>query len=1763
VKTIFLNICAFLKHRDNEFFNLYKYSNNVLTGMFIILMLLFCQQGYSVIEGECDKDDDKIECKQSALKSIFFDHIINAYSSWHHGNNVKTAIMGSTGINILNGDSCLNDIKDIDIIVNDKKGAENLILYLNKEIQNAIYCMTDERLRDMAVTAYRRIMDHSAISDQTPKCGKITIFGTDSHEPFASVDIVVKDFSEDDLMSAACEYYFQSGCNIEGKEKASIPVLTPLSYAKMDCSSIKMGIEYFKKDEGDVGVTLVDPLKEVLYVCQNLHKIKKRFTFYNKFKRTVIDDIKIVDAIDEVSCSYDDLLKEINKKTDVVQMIHKKAFEFDYSLGESRGSQHLLTHADWEEVLGEDFFICDNTSGFAGFPYSLAKIINDNCILKERFLNTFKKAKIKGIDAEADSVTKELVEALVNDWVDRTKRTLLNKKYFESGLASPLCNVDHCGIDINELELSDLPREIEQFFSFESPIYAFVLAIGIPVIVFSPEHGKEKVSASVLSPENAKNKWPVMMKILGSADLLVAGSTMFKNVIFIACSGNISYYLCVIKKAKEKKMSPLLKAEEVLLDKDAPKLGDYKEELSGKVISDLPTMDAVTNPCPFDEKSTEENNCDEYIKLVNNCVDMCLGKNNEVVNNTKEKQEISIERRVGGCHPVLKINKDGNGQSHINLSNILRKIWLSIDIDTYAKTEVGMLVRAMTGLSLDKWSSDDVSESKAPSGQKTGCKQKTEDASNTNKVNKAMKIVFGTVSTQCKQTQRIIIDLNKCGDVLRQLNYADDFDCPLAPLIIGVYKMTKLGNKGIGANDIVDIIKCFIKAAISGNIQGVACLYWLAEMTGSPEAFSLSISLSAILNKYFSDEIVPLHFVWPQKGHNCLAKSYNMSLPLLIGRWSSQKNYFDTCKVLSEAYPRYNESGDDSSAWGLDQSASVMDSISYKTNLAFFYLYSCDKEKAFINFREAAFSYAWLIGKTDDISMISKITKAAGWASIYQIIHCDKLSTEEDIYALRLCLGKESNMYNFLCVLKGGICNENIPPAECFENKINYFYCRRNEGIVLKNSDELEYELIERNGFFDCNVFKRHKCDDTIGRVRLDPPGIDLERNINKYKKSTSKKSVGKTRVVKRLKHRDLYKLFLGGERVAKMIQVDSRIPEDKKLLYVFIQSIIYYGEESFAYLGDMNILLRDNQSFGDLHEAIDHKIRVMFKDIVCQFSTRDMLENIKDKDLGYVFCLLYNLLGSLMAPITSFVVREKHDHSIMEKSLELASRVFNKSVENIDIYSKDLMLDTVLFKFYCLKLLNPMNYENINTDMQAKLIKSLLVNMGIFVKDLGVDMNKVDGSKVDVKKNVSEGMIELLGSIIDHVDNREFFLLVIEIFCKVIVVDANEDLLSKALLNYFISVENEVASVNREAAYMEAYEHLRYAVDKGRMGTELYDVWESWMIEPYLRAREKDAKDKEDHINSLANSLIEKEESEKSEIKRKRKHKAKQNAVSRMLKGNVCSAAKDDEEHLGAELFIKYRGDCLLPLKSVEENDGGSEENKRLIFLYNEIVNEDFGGAFKGFCDLEADERVKLCGADDLYLARINILKFECLVESVKYGCQDFKYLYNQSKTTAAYLSKFKVAAKSDRLPKCVSAEQLKAAYTKLLPIILVFKENNSRLEQAVTCAKNAANILQGLDGDSACELELLLLQQDQLKEKIVNLGEACQNISDILVIRKDVLGSIRGKDTADGVGAMVTTIDAKLLLENCKMAVECADRLKENLSDVDVLNGRVNSAH
>ncbi|MDP0563192.1 MAG: hypothetical protein QS721_13050 [Candidatus Endonucleobacter sp. (ex Gigantidas childressi)] len=1735
VKIVFLSIYVFLRNGMDKLCHFYKNIHNVLSGMFLLLMLVFCQQVFSVVEDECNKEYESIESKKSRLKAMFFDNIMHAYSCWSSDNNAKTAVMGSTGIKMLNGESCLNNVSDIDIVARDKEGAASLITYLNTAIQSAMYSIKDDSLKNLVATGCRLIWGNKELSDKAPECGKITMFDIESDEPFAAVDVVVKDFGENDFTYVTCEYDFQPGCKIEDKDKVSVCVLTSLSYATIDVCSMKSQLEYFQEDKSDVEKTSEGFLKEVIYSCQNLHKIKKRFPYYKQIKKENSCDAQLMEKIDEVSSSYGGLLREINRQPKIIEIIHKKAFDFNYSLGESSGLCRSLTHAEWVNILGGGFFVKDSCSDEDGIPFSISDVINANDISKECFLNAEKKLQVKEVDAIRDSVTPEVVNSFVRQWIDKVIFTMFND---EGNSCQELSSLDlshdvtDCIMCNKRIKSPALTKELKQFFSEKNPFVILALSTGMPFVIFSSKNNEEKVSAELCDKDYAWNKWPILMRILEKAGFFIsAENTRFKDVMFFAESEKNSYYLCVEKFSRAKCMCPLLIAEDLLLDVGAFELGDYKVELSENTIPNRHAMATMTNVSSLDEKTTKGNDCNEYMQLVEKCGFICLGQGNEVMSNTNKQQKVHVDKGRSNNKPKSDINKDNYISSDADISSMLKTALLSVSLDE----EVDVLVKALSDISLGNGSDDVVMIESPLLEQNTKKQQKRKHDNNTNKVNKLMKTVLDTVNEHGQQDQRVTVNVNKCSSVMKELSCADKLGCPLAPLIIGVYQMTKLDDKDIYNKDVSNIIKYFIKAAVRSNMQGVACLYWLAEVTGSSEAFSSSISLSTIFNKCFSNKIVPLNFIWPQKESSRLTKAYDISLPLLLGRCSSQGNIADTCKVLSEAYHRYGELGWVLSEWELDQSASLVDNISYASYLAFFYLYNGDKKKSFLEFRKAAYSYAWLAGKTDDMSMIPNITKAAGWASMYHVINCENDSGGDENY-FSFYLGKERNFFDLLWALKSIVCGNITSPVFHLASRIYYFNVKKNEGVVFGNSDELENEMIERNGFFDCNLFKQYQCYVAADRLKLSTPSLGVGSNVHGNSRKGRKEAQGH---VDHSTHKLSYKGKKGSQKKKRGI-TDSETSVHLK----------WFGSKAVKYASLLNKIYKDDKKHekngelnSDLYKKTDEKFIGMFNDLVSDLSIVYLMNN--PASMKNVSIMFYKLLFKYFPRMIKYNTCHKFDNYTGGKVLELVSMVF-KEDGSFDSFLEEGTFNTLVFKCYCLVLLNPGNYENINTDMQVRLIKSLLVNMRPFAKTLGVDMNKVNGE--DVQRVLSGQVVKLFYAVIDYVDDRELFLLVIDVVCQVIIVRGCEDLLSKALFSYFIRVENDIDSGNRENAYKEVEKYLMHANDTGRIGEEICSAWRRLAIYPYQCARVKIAEEKECSANLSAQDLIQEEEREKIEMERK--HRYKQDAILRMLNGNICRVTKGVEECSHTRSFVIDERDGQASLQSGEGSNSGNEENKVLTGLYEKISNKDFKGAFDGFCKCEGDDTAKSGGVKGVHWARINILKFECLIELVKYNCSTFKCSYSHYKTTEAYLRKFKSAEESDRLPVDVSAEQLKDSYTKLLPIISDLKAKDGKLEQAIKYANMAENTLRRLDEKEGNELELLFLQKAQLNDSIVNIGKSCQNISDILVIRKKILKNIRDKNMDCGVEKKRTiTIDANSFLVECKDAVRCLEKLKKDL--------------
>ncbi|MDP0588941.1 MAG: hypothetical protein QS748_07020 [Candidatus Endonucleobacter bathymodioli] len=1751
-----MNIYNYLANWKNELCHVYKHTYNFLYGMFFMLTLVFCNQAFSVIGVGFDHGGDKTVWDTHYLKELFFDSMMNSYSGWLCNNSVKGGIIGSAGIRIMSGDSSLIDINDMDIVVCGKDKAEDLLKYLNSEIQKSICVITDKNLVYLANTVPHAVWGAQGMSDEMLGRWQITMFDISSNEPLAAVGIVVKDFDGDDVMFSAWDYDFQTDFNFVSKKKVSIPVLTQLGYALLDDNSLKKDIEYFKKTKDNKGKKLGDTMDEVVYLCQNMHKIRNRFSFYEQTKKEKSYDKKLMEKIYEVHSSYDILLNEVNKineKTQIVNTIHAKAFDFDYALGESLGDKSLLTHVEWQKVLGKDFSVCNVESRDDCFCCVVSNAINGNRIVRERFLSAANRLRCEVVDAETEYVTSELVRSVINNWVKEMICVLLNEKYDKNEMSRfldlPYGAIDHL-MSSEYDKSSNHAKDVISFCGDSVSLLPLALSIGIPFVVFNSKNHASKVAVSSFNPEDAWNEWRDIIEVLvENESLMTLENTMVKDVIFIAHSGKNNYYSCIKKNDIEKRIEPLLIAEEILLDKNILQSGSCQDELYEELDVSSNVMPTMCDSFPWNEKAAKAKNTAVYVELVKKCIGICFCENSEVVGSTLESKEISTEKDINS-QPISIVNKEDSGSLGVNIDKIFRDTLL----DT-AEVVDGMelLVEMTEAISLGVEKVEDICEMKTHlRGKEQECKQKIKYSGNIDEINKVMTVVFDEVSEQCQQDKymvdnRVVVNLSKCSSVIKQLSNADDLGCPLAPLILGVYRMIYPDGKYLVLNDIVGVIRCFIKAAERGNVQAPACLYWLAKITGSPEAFSLSISLFERFNQSFSDDMLVLNFVLTGNDH-LVKECNNLWLPLFLGRWRYQRIGLDAFQLLCETYYSHPELGEDSSGCQMSQNLSDADVISYASHLAFFYLHSGHKESAMQEFSKAAFAYVWLMQKTDDISVIPNIIKAAGVASIYHMTSNDEARSidHRELLEMLSSLSEIGSNSDFLWTLKIIGQHEQISASADFISKVSYFLHRKNEGVVFKNIDDLGSELAERRDFLECKLSHSCECGNARKKFKLDMSDISVTRNIAKNKITKPVERVVKLKNGKRA-NKGANKL--NSARLIRMHDVVSCNNRDEVAL-----SISNAHKRSSAVLESFNQEQYKRALQNDVCPYIRGKSIAMFKENIKHFEQLDMIMDSCCPKLAVgLRAMIYNSLLSFLQVISKCKFGddfEEFDESLAENIMDFSLRVFSEDFDDVKalVSAKELGV-----KICCLSLLEPILYRNIDDNIQVKMITRLFVFIGTVVRDLGTDMQALGVGDREISSTI---ILMLLGSAMKVVDDRKLHLLIIDIICNSTVVSVDEHLLGAALLGYFIGVENEVDCVQRENDYLMVQKYLEDANNEGKLSAEFYTCWKLFAVSPYKHVREDNEKHKEECANLVADVLMREEELAKNAVGMglKHNHKCKKETISRILKRKICGVIKHDKESSG-ELFDSKDLDKNLPkLDLGREKSDEDENNKRLMFLYEKMLNMNFEEAFKGFCECEEKEKIKSDSVGGLHLAIINILQFECLVERMKHECSTFLCLSKQSIVIRKYLEHFVEAASDDNLPGSISAKQLKSAYAKIEPLTDVLKAEEGILNKAIEYANKAASILSEFHEDGKEELGLLLLQEEQLREQIVQAGEVYQDMISILHIRRKVLGKIRKKSTTGSAGERVD-IKANKVLESCNEAVKCVDKLRYKLAEFDKL--------
>ncbi|MDP0563541.1 MAG: hypothetical protein QS721_14925 [Candidatus Endonucleobacter sp. (ex Gigantidas childressi)] len=1660
-------------------FNVHQGISNMLCSILFILTLFPSPQSFPALAGEHDIEQEKKF--KNTIRSIFFHHAMESYEKWINKNEQQrtSCIIGSAGIQIHVADAFLNDTKDIDILFKDKNQAISFLEYLNIEMQKILYTLP--RLKNALSVNVRSVGKEGSQPDRVPECGQITVFDNATYTPIASVEISVKQdwIEDDDLLFDTLDYYFPKGVTINGKQKVSIPVLTPKGYCYLDVISIKHEIEHLQPSADNNG--LEDPeekteeLKSVLYSCQCLYKTKNRLHFYETKKH---NDISLMDMI---KGPWHALLQHIKSKTYFTDMIHQQASSFSYVQGTSNKVNLALPSTNmlaWEKILTKDYHITHDHQDGDPFYSVISNLINSN----RKVANSFLKAATtiipdNKINTENWIVTPELLRVFLHQWISLAHQGVNNGD--DNQYNDNLTDLVSSSISIPDIlskgyiKSSSLPPGNKEFSGWPNLLFPLTLATGIPVVVFTPDHNKTAVHGTLFSPEMADGAWPKLIKTLANFDnLITKNNTMINDALFIIHLEDDSYHSCYKQHHTEKKLQPLLRAEELLLAHNPFEYNNYYDAASEDSETNNDKVKHINEEMYDETPWVQQDDSDQYLSLAKKLSSMCIdyevnGDNKVGENNTKDH-----ETYLAQYLPSDTITKEPSTKKGISEEN--RGNHASLNANTSVKEIFDIGYDSNNSKATDQKHIDSHLASTTENTQSLGAipknkihhkKQVKKNRKNEKTINTTLQSAFDIIRDQNTYEQdnahnMVIINLEKCSDetVKKHLSHADDCGSSVAPLVLGVYQMYLLGRNHTYINKILGIIRFFKRSAARGNIQALACLYWLAKTTGSPEAFSASFLCFPEITCCVADQEQTLHF--RLQGPLEQEKS-DLNAPIFFGICAKNKKPNRPYKFLATRHEENIILEFLSSSSSLSQlsyeehKGNLANTVIHLSHLGHFYLLSGDPNMATTQFKKAALGYSILMRNADCSSTILDITKAAGLSALYHT--SDKKSLHDSACFLQKhdTLQDERTNHLHLWILKSYMSETQHHPTDWLEKRITYFVHRKKEGIIFKSKEKLEEEVNERNSCF--YVPKPNQGQSKEKRLNLDLLNIDCQRSCSANKKITRNKKSMPSEI-----------LFVSSPCQTAMRDLDNR----RIALFESTQHIFQRTTQD-----KIKSNTQDEEYFIAAIELIKECIQLL--------SQVRETKDCHSQDMGWEYDLaLYNI-NALWDLVLRFDLLKKLDAAVAEAAITLSEEVSGKIICSDKIRTEDSFSVTNL-KYGSMILLNPVNYSNISVELLSKVTKCFLRSTKAFSND---------------NKNKMCIPVHLLNHTIDNAHGSELSELVIETSCKMSsTFKYSKPILSKGLLDYYIYAENNVSLDQRQCFYSKALAWLEKSSE-----TKTHDTWQSLVMAPHHKLIEEDVTKKKHMAAAMEEELVF-EEHTKSEQEQKKKEAE----IKSMLQRRDNHVRKTSRECASNSAFIKKQDDRLL--SDTKDNKVIPAEHQKYRFLtdiYEQILNKEFEAGFCNLC------KARESSTDGHYLATISILKFECQLEDIQNRFPHFKTLHNQSKLTKSYLYQFEEAEKKDILPVNVQLAQLECSYNKIKDIAATLDEKDNIFEQAINSEKEAALILEKLLQTNHhetinSELSLLSFQKDKLFQALSNIETTCENICAIISVRRKCLRKI-----------------------------------------------------
>ena len=1452
---------------------------------------------------------------------------------------------------------------------------------------------------------------------------------------------------------------FTKANTLAQKPLCSVPLLTLASYIAMDTISFEKGLTKLKTAPKENEDIAI---KELVYLCQSLKKTQQRVSLYRQLNKRE----NYQGQLKKLANLYNQLLDKVKSNKHLLPALYKKASFIQHEKSKLRQNNKKETQEMLQILLQDDFILTHPAKGTSNLFDCLADLLNANDYSYQQFIavaNHFMPNLF--YNRENQLIVASDISYLISS--SPLKMPLINQLTKEQ--QAPLC--DHNAYYGNS------PALLTHLFK------VLALSTGMQFILLEPDWEKGILKKEVY---NQKRMIKEMVNVSDEDQTLIAQCTdqaehlsVIENTHVVMHLGNGNYNACSPRTTLLKRLKPLKETEKLIrfgqtIDLTPlshkshlynPQWVDVDDSIEFKTLKPTPPE---SEPFSFDNSGS-----------------LFVTENKE--SKKKLKQSASNSKQTSNS---VKI--------HDPLSKTEQEINKKISTIDLSKKK---------GLSLN-----------------SAVKEKYAN----DLFNDIVQLICHHSQPLSAIPNKIKVDFNKVNGVAKNgLLLACELGHASAAIILGVENLSNCSReKPLDIDDVLSSIHYFTLAAEKGNIQGPLCLYWLANITGLPEPLYASIKgidhLDPIAPKG-NHKIIEFTF---SADKQFLCDAYqNETMPIIVKKLALGRKtncYFEALTELDKKAPRVMDVEQQLlptllfSDLQLNASqADIESTLVYLTHEGCSYMNrentGEDEKKARRCFMQAAIAYSYLcrINKQNDLP---PIVKASGLLSVYQSCYFCHQEMENRQYNLAsvlpdafddfspylstiikrmVSLGSHQYIYNVLAKMK-------VMRHHWFAitaSNLTYIdQMLKSQPSALMKWEEIMNQAATRNAYLSTLVFpvaapEKSHHHPSIPRQTMPVTSILKKNNAVSQAVKKNVRLQSTKGISKKYTHK---KVTVMGTQINEIkdeiydlcdkYQAESVDKNEKQLICEkYFYPTLTLIEKIASLINNDKTLLENQVDKGYQESVLQCNLDILFRATSAAFLV--LTETVIPGSLSEQG--LRNIIT-----IQNHLMTHRRAESALTKKWASYKKIYNA------------------VKTGFISLLSAQNFETFNDEIALLLCDSFFNHCHLFPDELFC--------------NNRENVFFILQQIIDLHDDYSFMEAALNIMARLnfnFSTYANRNLLVKALEKYYLSISINVMIDEQQPFLEKICSYLRKInLDNDN---QLLTTWENRLTE-HSRDLEKILQDEFNYSDQAWMDIMAEE---------KRKHDEKQEELAKIRH-------KQQLERKAA--IIEQQNDNQDMTTDSESED--SDNTDDIIYEINDspievkpeypesLPDDDFITVYKLISKNKLNRAIDLLkrmeskqDTDSFYLARVLMVKSDCLIEKLKKKHPLFTQVNRELLKLKNYKMQIELADSKGVYPH-VTKTHMKLSGKKIGDLTAGLHKKNHILKQAIAAQQSSIDILKlllggqiGLESSicstASCELEMLMIQHSFCSDLFNRLLEVCDVFETTLKARGHLITRLNKK--------------------------------------------------